>query len=261
MAKYIRADIDTPRSWSVAWGIWPLIFAVGFAMTGFLNFWWGIVLMGLAALAMAFDIWRNHNAWSRNNKITCILLIAAGYLILLWFAFVAAPLDVLINIPDGNYPTNQDVLGIKWKASYYPVNIVLGNETDADFNGFDSYVRTNNQIFRVGIRHSINQCVASLENPYMVMANASISHEENGQIVSVPIFQDDQESVSTFYRIRCDKIAAKSRVEIVLASTSGKPLWTAIKSTYSAAGRSRDRFNSQCFTKACPGIPKSFEDK
>jgi hypothetical protein len=238
----------------------PTVFAVGFAMTGLVNFWSGILLMALAAIVMIVDIWRNHVSWSRQNKIVGSIVIGAGYGVLLWFAFVAAPLNVLVNIPDGNYPTNQDVLGIKWKGSYYPVKLVITNETDVDFNSFDSYVRTSGQIVRVGIRRSINQCVASLENPYM-MANASISHEENGQMITVPLFQDDQESVSTFYRIRCDKIAAQSRIEIVLASTSGKPTWAAIKSSYSAAGRSRNSFVPQCFVKSCSDMPKSFEIK
>src|SRR5882724_95877 len=104
MAKYVRAESDSPRSWVVAWGVPALILAVGFAMTGFVNFWLGIALMALAVTAMSFDLWFKHQNWELKAKIRSIVALWIGYLVFLWFAFVPAPLQVVIDVPPGNYP-------------------------------------------------------------------------------------------------------------------------------------------------------------
>ena len=57
MVKYVRADPNDIRTWIVQWGIVPLIFAVGFAMMGLLDFWLGLLLLTAATAAYVYDLW------------------------------------------------------------------------------------------------------------------------------------------------------------------------------------------------------------
>jgi hypothetical protein len=56
MAKYVRADQDNLRTWVIQFGIIPLIFAVGFAMMGLLDFWMGLLLLTAATVIYAVDL-------------------------------------------------------------------------------------------------------------------------------------------------------------------------------------------------------------
>jgi hypothetical protein len=236
-----------------------LILAMGFAMTGYVNFYLGVSIMTLAIVAITVNLWLRTEGISNNIRGGSVIAIIGLYGIGLWFLFVAAPLIVAITMPPGNYPVDQDVFGVKWKQEYYPVTYIVENETANDYDHYDSYVRTNKQITKVAIRNSLNQCIASPEIPGSLIYGWNISHPENGKIVSVPIFQDQNDVVSTDYRIRCDKISSNSRIEIVLAIIGGKPDWATVSSKYVAVGRSRLWFASQCLSPPCENVPTSAE--
>jgi hypothetical protein len=108
----------------------------------------------------------------------------------------------------------------------------------------------------VGIRKSINNCVATLENPLVNYFSPYEEIKKNGKNITVPMFKDEDQTTSTFYRVRSDKISPHSSVEILLAVVGGTPTWTAVSSKYSAIGRDRMPFNPQCFLRSCNDVPK-----
>jgi hypothetical protein len=177
-----------------------------------------------------------------------------------WIAFRPAPLDVLIALAPANYPSGTNVFGVAWRPEFFPLNIAISNETDREYDGFDSYLRTDIAIAHIGVRPSINQCVATVENPYGSINGAALVTGN----VAIPLF-DNERASSTFYRLRCDKIAANSRIEFVVAailgapvaSPSTKPKWAALSARYTV-NRERRAFVSQCFVDSCPDIPASF---
>jgi hypothetical protein len=257
MARYVRADEDTLVSWMVAYGLTALLLALGFAMTGYINFWLGVAAMAGGVCILMADIWLRHKYWTRTQRIGGTLTVCAAFVIILWFVFIAAPLDVLFDTPAGNYSADREIFGVKWKPEYYPVNIAIGNDTSNDYNNFDGYLVTNVSIAKVGIRKTINQCFATLENPYVRFAFPIFTHIENGKPISDLQFQDDQNTASKFYRIMCGKISTKSEVDIVLATVGGPPLWIAMKAEYFAAGRGRSNFSSACFATSPAPSPSS----
>jgi hypothetical protein len=107
----------------------------------------------------------------------------------------------------------------------------------------------------VGTSGSINQCVATPENPYVSIFDATLSSKGT----SLPLFREDQQFSSSFYRVRCDKIAARSKVEIVLAIIRQDKLsWAAGRAGYNAVNRARSSSYGQCFSAPCDDMGSAF---
>ena len=119
-------------------GVTSVIFAIGFAMTGYVSFWRGIILMSAVIALYLGNLWFFEKKIEKRQKLGQAVVLIISYAVLLWFVFVPAPLAVLIDRPPANYPIDQDFLGIKWKADYYPVNFVITNETENDYTDFKS---------------------------------------------------------------------------------------------------------------------------
>lgn len=250
MVKYVRADPDDIRTWIVQWEIVPLIFAVGFAMMGLLDFWLGLLLLTAATAAYVYDL------WNKKQK-RAIFATAAIYILILTWAFRPTPLTVLIDLPQGNYSVDSIIRGIKWKSDYYPVNFVLINKSRNDYTDFKAYFRTDALITKVGIKPSINQCVAYIEAPEVKFALPQITKTgPSGELITTPLDEDDVPQTASTFQIRCDKIAAKSRVDLVLATVRLKPRCAASQVNYVAIGREHVSYYSQCFSPPCKDLPK-----
>ena len=175
------------------------------------------------------------------------------YVVIIWLAFVPAPLIVLVQPSDGNYLTDSEHLGIKWKSEYYPVNLVLTNETKNDFEKFYLYIQVSKPMAEVGVGKSINTCVPSIVTPKVHFSLSQIT--ANG--TTIPLFGEGSDKTSSpYYKIRCDKVAANSNVEFVFAVLSGKPEWATIQATFFAAGRDRVQVLPKCFSGSCLAMPK-----
>ena len=70
MARYARVEPDTLRTWAVQFGVPGLVLAIGFAMTGYANFWLGVVIMTLAVAALATDFWFKHPEMATAARVT-----------------------------------------------------------------------------------------------------------------------------------------------------------------------------------------------
>jgi hypothetical protein len=257
MAQYARIQPETFRARIMQIGVTSVIFAIGFAMTGYINFWRGIFLMSIIIAIYLGNLWLLEKKITSREKGLQTAVLIVSYGVLLWFVFVSAPLDVLIADASGNYAADTDVFGFKWKSEYYPINVRIYNDTDSDYGEFDAYVRTSNSI--AGIvkpKNSLNQCVfeAGFGPTGLLVAFPEIS--SSGMLVTPPSFNFD---VSTFYHIRCDHIPIKFPVELIVVATPGKPEWAAIQAHYMAAGRYRDPYFPQCFAALCPHMPTTYE--
>jgi hypothetical protein len=252
MAQYAKIQPETLRTRVMQLGVTSVIFAIGFAMTGYINFWRGVILMSAVVAIYLGNLWFFEKKIEKREKVGQTLVLLGSYAILLWLVFVPAPLTVLIDRPQGNYPAGLDFLGVQWKADYYPVNFVIINETESDYNDFDSYIQTNLHFAKIGIKTSLNQCEVAKELAEIGMALPQVS----GEGVTIPLFEENSNTISSFYHVRCSRIAPRSRVQFVLATVGGKPDWGAIEVRYMAVGRERHNFFPQCFSKACPSMPK-----
>jgi hypothetical protein len=259
MAKYVRAEPFSIRPWLIALGVLPLLIAVGFAMTGFINFKFGIIIMIVCTLLLAADFWYISKSIQLVKRICVEGIIFFVLSLILWFIFVSAPLSVLIDAPPGNYPKGEDILGIQWTGEYSPVIITLINDTDIEYNNFDSYVRTDNKfIAHVGVYGGINNCIATPENTSLLIFNPTLSDDKKE--ISVPLFQENKQFPASIYRIRCDRISMRSHVNVVLAVIGPtNPTWTIGSFQYAAANRSRGPlFFSKCLSGPCSNIPTKF---
>ena len=256
MAKYARIQPDTFRSRIMQLGVTSVIFAIGFAMTGYVSFWRGIILMsGVIALYLG-NLWFFEKKIEKLQKLWQTVVLIISYAVLLWLVFVPAPLAVLIDRPTANYPIDQDFLGIKWKTDYYPVNFIIINETENDYTDFESYVQTNLKFAKIGIRNSLNQCEVAKDLAGMEMALPQLTtQQQNGQSTTIPLFEENSNAISSFYHVRCSRIAPRTRVQFVLAVVGGQPDWGAMEVRYLAVGRVRYNFFSLCFLKLCPSMP------
>lgn len=264
MAKPHKINV---REYLVGLGIPALIFAICFSMTGFMNFWAGVLGASLAIVWFAVDWYVLSRGMRLIVRGTGGLSALAAAIFVGWIAFRPAPINVAIDAPPGNYNEGTNALGVLWKVGYDPVNIIVFNNTSSEYEGFDSYVRTSLQIAEVGVRGYINQCIATAENPFVTIGSASLSYNNaKGGTLSIPLFQGPQPIVSTFYRIRCDKLASNSKIDIVLAvvgalagATEARPSWAVLSSRYTRAGKVYKAFDSHCFFGTCADMPNSYE--
>jgi hypothetical protein len=257
MARYIRADEAPIRSWITLLGIIPLYGGIGFAMTGYINFWVGVVVLILTAVALAVHFWLANEIRPLRIRITGVIVISAALAATLWLVFVSAPIDVLISAPPGNYQKGTRVLSLEWKDGETPVQVRIANESELPYENFDSYYRVDSTtISRVGIYSGINTCAATPENKISTLAQASISVDG----VSIPLFQPDQQNPASVYRVRCNKLAAHSHIDIVLAiAGSEKPKWDIGSFRYDALNRHRGpQFFPKCLVEPCKELPSTF---
>ena len=221
MAKYVRADAARPDAdsmlvWGVAFGV-PVI-AVGLAMTGYIDFWRGIGLMTAGLVVVIGDVWIGHRAWKTKQRTIATVAATGLCAVILWLVFVPAPLGVLIERPAAHYPVDSDFYGIQWKSDYYPVNFLVENDTNGDYADFETYVETNLSFTRIGIKKSINQCDATKDLAGVKTAFGELAKLDNGKLIEVtPVLDDDSKIVSSFYHIRCSRIAPHSSVQLALA--------------------------------------------
>jgi hypothetical protein len=238
------------------------VLALGVTLTGFVYFDAGLGLVTIAVCWVGFDFWRKFHDRKR-RRIPAILALAFLYALFLWRVLVPAPLTFETNIPAGDYPAGTNILGITWKKEYYPVEVIIGNDTDHEYSNFDSYIRTNNTYMdHPGMKVGINQCTATPENPHVGFFGLTFSYKDSkGATISIPLSENDDHKLSSFYRVRCDKIAAHSTIEVLLPVIGPEqPSWVAISAKYDAANISRAPFIPKCILSDCRrvSLPNSF---
>jgi hypothetical protein len=153
--------------------------------------------------------------------------------------------------------------GIKWKADYVPVNILMMNESDMDYSNYEVYITTNQSIADVGVDAGRNKCMADVKTPHLEIASPTLSFiGEDGKVITRPIALSKQ---GKFYLIQCDKLGTHSKIDVVLAVIREDPFaklaWAALSARYVADNRARVYPAEQCFLASCAdNPPKSLND-
>ena len=252
MARHVREKPPSQNSWLRENGIAGLVIALGVTMTVPINVYIGAVLVALGTMWLGFDFGQrvfmigDNAKWAAPAYASTALLYAS----FLWFVLVPAPLTFVLISPRGNYKAGDVILGIPWKATYHPVRFLIGNETAVDYSHFDLYIRTSTPSMAwPGFSSELNQCQISIDMPNLMARGATLSSKDaGGNMISTPLFDEDkQRIVATIFRIRCEKVASKSWIEMLLPVLGlEEPSWISIDASYEAANRGHHTFDSRC---------------
>ena len=204
----------------------------------------------------------------RKSRPTCVvatIVSIAVYGFFWWLIYIPAPLAFTVINPPNNYPVGTTVLGVLWKPEYHPVRVIIANETGHEYINFDAYIGTNNMFMtQPGQSTGINQCLITPELPDLALSGLTMSvRDPKGLEISIPLPEDNASKFSKTYRIRCDKIAPRSGIEVLLPVIGPEqPMWVAINAQYEAAGLTRTPFIPKCLLSECDRVilPKSLTD-
>ena len=164
---------------------------------------------------------------------------------------------------DEAYPDDLTIAGIKWKSTYSQARVIFEkNQSDEQFTNIDFRIRTSIEIASIGFVSKFSQCNASAIIPTLSFSNPVIfTIDANGRKIAVPL-DGNHPSMPTIYRVFCDRIIARDKLEVVVAAVpklgtpanSGKPTWMAINGTFDGLGRSRALSEGACLIDKCQGI-------
>jgi hypothetical protein len=100
MARSVRSGntnapprVQSPlRSWFVALGIPAIAIGVGVSLIGYTNFWIGFVILNLAILSLAIDLWTFFP--KKSKKVGSAIVILTIECIIIWLILMPAPLEL-----------------------------------------------------------------------------------------------------------------------------------------------------------------------
>jgi hypothetical protein len=226
------------QSWFLQFGIPVAAVGIGVSIMGWTNFWFGLGVATIAYAFLVFDLLRfleHRKTWERIIVGISALML---YLFFAWTIFVPTPLDVLLFSTPGNYDENTDIYGIKWKSNFTELGIVIENDTGTNYTDLDAYIRTDVTIATGAISSGgVNQCSLEADLPGLQIAGAQLNIV--GTQKSIPLFLN-RLNPATIYRLRCPRVASKSRVDarfaVVGAPGNNKvqPRWAKLSAEYDA---------------------------
>jgi hypothetical protein len=207
------------------------IVGVGVGLMTAAYFYAGIFLLYLGLLLVAVDIAfeKFFVKWPAGLKalsgIVYVLAIAAASY---FWIFTSAPLSVFANSSVDVYGPGTELHGIKWLPRYSELTVEIGNDSSTDYDNFDAELSTDLVINHLVQTEGLGEC--KLEGIHGAMEPAHWQHMENGKPVgsiddpkweyqTVP-FDKNGNAIVPFngadwtFRIRCDKIPAKSRISL-----------------------------------------------
>ena len=130
--------------------------------------------------------------------------------------------------------------GIRWDENQTDLRVWITNPTTDNYEAVDIIVDTDSYIEQVGQLQTIPSCTVALaadgEGHIVIRDSSGVQH-----VISVPIGS----SLGTGYRILCDKLPARSSIQLVLATSTANhersyPTRVTIKGGYRVAFRNRD---------------------
>jgi hypothetical protein len=236
---------------------------VGLALVTF-KFWLAMAFMVGAIILFWWMLLRTFSEtqkWQRRGGVFVSLI--AG-VIIVWAIWVPNSIGVLLVSEPGDYPLDRDIYGIKWKANYSELTLMLDNMSATDLTNVDTYVRTDLMIANVGIAPSINACTSQAWFPAEMTTPKLIGKDAAGNRVSIPALEKNRPITSSIYRIRCDRLLARSSIEIKFAVMQGlfvadkkQPRWAKLWYSLVAGYRPVDGSSAKCFIgeNQCPDMP------
>jgi hypothetical protein len=131
------------------------------------------------------------------------------------------------------------------------------DNTDREYSGLEIYIQTNENINQAGIYSRFNQCAIGPD-----LNRIDFPHLVTPDKLSVPLFDPGVRPISApVYRIRCDRLTARSKFEAVFAIVKGGPVppstervkarWAILELTWKGGYRSRSNIVRKCFVADC----------
>ena len=208
------------------------ISGIGVGLMTAAHFYLGIFLLYLGLLLIAVDVAyeKFFLNWSSKVKIfsgVCYVLVisAVSYL---WI-FTSAPLSVFASSRVDVYGAGTELHGIKWLPRYSELTVEIINDSSVDYDNFDADISTDLVINHLVQTGGLGDC--KIEGIHGSIEPSHWQHMENGQPVgpiddprweyqTVPFDKNDNPVVpfsgaDWTYRIRCDKIPAKSHLSLL----------------------------------------------
>ena len=170
-----------------------------------------------------------------------------------WVATRPAPLDVNFFSVPGSYVDGTTLNGIKWKPEFSRFEVKISNDTSMEYTDFVAFLRTDLLFYESGIQtNTINHCVTAYGRPDTIIAYPTLT-TENGKTLAL----DSGTVVSTYYTIKCDRLAPNSSVDFTFAvaperMTLANPEWAVMHFDYVGGYRSRSDTPKKCFA-TCMG--------
>lgn len=161
------------------------------------------------------------------------------------------------------YPAGIEIAGIVWRENYSDLRVYIQNNNDKSYSDFDAIVETDQGIIAAGLMPSSSGSNPPLNKGTCLPAHSMPSPTVlginnitgNTQVIVPQGIATQQFFVDSHYRIHCEKIAANSGLEVVLAVVPRPsadtwpnlghqrviPSWVKIKATITYNGKTLER--------------------
>src|SRR5580698_5452375 len=236
------------RDYVVSLGLPAFALGIGLTMTGYVQFWMGLFVMGGGLAWFAIDIWLLRRRLGKVGVGAGMAFCVAVALLVGWMVFRPAHLRIALFLPGmAAYPAGTEIGGVKWKPGYTDLRLVLVNDGAASYSEVDALLRSNYFVAEVGFVDGFSGCKVSPAMPFMVSGSAlTILGKDGKPVQTVPLTGPWH---SNQVRIHCDKLIAGDKIEAVVAIEKGQqlPPWASVAVDYDAYGRGRNQTMAVCF--------------
>lgn len=199
-----------------------------------------------------------HDRKGLATKIIWVLVALSSIGAGTWWE-VSRPYSLLVDIhyrPD-SYPEGATVDGLVWGSDMVDVRFTLANSTDRDYEDVDLALATDLDIIGAAQTDGVTKVELSPQsNPNDPVTDAYLSGKDaNGNIRIFP--NTKMARHISVYRLRCDKFAKRSRVQLTVQVLKANPVvngifpqrfyaprtipaWASVRGTYKVLGREHD---------------------
>ncbi len=121
-----------------------------------------------------------------------------------------------------NYPDRSDVYGIEWRPAFSRVQFLLSNPSDKNYDNLDLFILLDRSIVEGRVVSEFNACKFGPANapPEGLLFGTA----EDGQDLTIPVTPSAAAiSFVPLYRLRCERLAARSQILMVLATIEFGP--------------------------------------
>lgn len=259
----VASQAEPPsNSWGVQVGLPAMAVSLGLAMTSYINFSIGCLLIVFGGLLFCWEWHKSVGTRTRKWQTGGWAGIAGCFCFLVWILFRPVPFDVSFLPVADEYADGTEIAGIKWNRVYFQTRIVMVNPSDDQYTNISFRVRTNLAIAAIGFVSAFSQCGSEPVTPGIVTSGMTLTtpSPQGGLSVLKP------EQISQTFRVFCDRILSDDKVEVVIATVGTRQLmrqpghlgsmslWIAISGSFDGFGRSRTLKHSDCLAKNCPDI-------
>jgi hypothetical protein len=180
-----------------------------------------IVYIGFL-LCLAEAIWEPE-LLRRPYQIQIALIGAVVYLVVAFtigVVSVAAPLEIYARGNSADYP-NIPIGDIPWQSTYYPLRLMLANNSSHDYNDLDLIIKPDKPITKIA--QITGFCRLHFEDAVPLTQEMVVRSAASGQVSALSTILI---ATDGGYRVRCNTMPAKSAIEIIVAvvTPDDKPL-------------------------------------